>query len=152
MTKLPRLTFALLVLAGQLGYLGCSQQEPLADDATGAPPAAQSDEAPQEENESVPFAIVSTNPDGSRVVEYTVTRQVLETRTRTVTVEENGTPITKEAQYTVAVPVMETRQAIVPAGDDIGEYLKQVEQANAPAAGESPEAAPEPPAPPSPEN
>jgi len=75
----------------------------------------------------LPYQLVETTTDGSRIIEYQVTVFSSEARVR---VTESGA----EEQYTVRVPHTESRQASVPPGVDIQDFLTGTESGVAPAA------------------
>ena len=88
---------------------GEAKQPPLND-----PPTEESADKPADKPS---YRIVETKSDGGRVIEYAVTIPVSEQRTR---INASG----QEEVYTVTITVQETRQTVVPAGQDIDEFLK----------------------------
>ncbi len=92
---------------------GEAKQPPLND-----PPTEESADKPADKSAEKPsYRIVETKSDGGRVIEYEVTIPVSEQRTR---INATG----QEEVYTVTITVQETRQTVVPAGQDIDEFLK----------------------------
>ena len=75
----------------------------------------------------LPYHLVETTTDGSRIIEYQVTVFRPEVRVR---VTESGA----EEQYSVLVPHTESRQASVPPGVDIQDFLAWPESGVAPTA------------------
>lgn len=92
---------------------GEAKQPPLND-----PPTEVSADKPADKSAEKPsYRVVETKSDGGRVIEYEVTIPVSEERMRT---NASG----QEEVYTVTRTVTETRQTMVPPGQDIDEFLK----------------------------
>ncbi len=92
---------------------GEAKQPPLND-----PPTEESaDKPPDKPAEKPSYRIVETKSDGGRVIEYEVMIPVSEERIRTNAAGQ-------EEVYTVTRTVTETRQTVVPPGQDIDEFLK----------------------------
>ena len=83
-----------------------------------APPTEESADKPADKSAEKPsYRVVETKSDGGRVIEYEVRIPVNEQRIRT-----NATG--QEEVYTVTRTVTETRQTVVPPGQEIDEFLK----------------------------
>ncbi len=120
-----------------MGILGCGGVEESTGASSAAPtvnPGTNSDEmnspsvaSATNPKPDLPYQLVETTTDGSRIIEYQVTVFSSEVRVR---VTESGA----EEQYTVRVPHTESRQASVPPGVDIQDFLAGPESGVAPAA------------------
>lgn len=93
---------------------GCATEPSPASDIS------NTDDPPPAMAPALEYDVVETMPDGSVRVEYQVTRMVHETRVREV-IDANGK--STEEPTVVAVPIVETRTAIVPAGMDVATFL-----------------------------
>lgn len=127
-----------------ISVFGCADNVEIQEAANPAPAETTSDHAAPavaSQETSLPYQLIETKTDGSRVVEYQVTVKVSETRVRTQTTD--GVQV--EEQYSVEVPVVETRQALVPPSEDIDNFLKNKNGGNeSPVELDVPEALPAP--------
>ena len=120
-----------------MGISGCGGVEESTGARSAAPtvnPGTSSDEVNLPSDASatnpkpdLPYQLVETTTDGSRVIEYQTTVLRSEVRVR---VTESGA----EEQYSVLVPHTESRQASVPPGVDIQDFLAWPESGVAPTA------------------
>ncbi len=74
----------------------------------------------QSEKHDPTYRKVKTNEDGTTVVAFLTTKKVPEIRTRTTATGDKET-------YTTYVEIQEEKTCIIPAGEDISEFVRQLQ-------------------------